>query len=90
MFLSCLFFNFRIDKYGLRLTMVLECVNNQIFKMNFQNNVKLKLLVLKCVKVGEKCFISEGLTPTTSEVENVIQSGSNPKCMCKYGVYKSC
>ena len=70
--------------------MVLECVNNQIFKMNFQNNVKLKLLVLKCVKVGEKCFISEVLTPTTSEVENVIQSGSNPKFMCKYGVYKSC
>ena len=35
--------------------------------------------MLKCVKVGEKCFIGEGLTPATSGVEkvNILSIGVN-------------
>ena len=40
--------------------------------MIFQKNVLLYFLVLKCVKVGKKCFVGEGLTPATSDVEKVI------------------
>ena len=59
--------------------------------MIFQKNVKFNLLVLKCVKVGDKCVNSEGLTPATSDVEKVTQSGCKPKFLGKYkGVCKSC
>ena len=39
---------------------------------------------LQCVKVGEGCIISEGLTPTTSAVSENAQSGSNLRVLGKY------
>ena len=42
--------------------------------------------MLKCVKVGEKCLIGEGLTPATSDVEKVILLGCKTKFVAKYGV----
>ena len=45
--------------------------------MIFSKNVNFNLLVLQCVKVGDQCIISEGLTPTTSAVsENAVCIGA--------------
>ena len=52
--------------------------------MIFQKNVYLKLLVLKCVMVGVIRVISEGLTPTTSVVRRIAQSGYNLKVVSNH------
>ena len=52
--------------------------------MIFQINANLKSTVLKCVKVGEKCFISEGVTPTSSNFKKVLKLGYETKVSVKY------
>ena len=63
--------------------MLLEHVSWSIFEVIFQKNVLLYLLVLKCVKIGEKCFVGEGLTPATSDVKKVIHLGFKIKVLAK-------
>ena len=41
---------------------VLERVSYKKIKVFSQNNVNFKFLVISCVKVGEKCVKSEGVT----------------------------
>ena len=52
--------------------------------MIFQINVNLKLTVLKCVKVGEKCFVSEGVTPASSNFKKFIILGCETKVSVEY------
>ena len=54
---------------------MLERVNKQIFKVNFKIFYNLKFLVYICVKVGENCFKSEGLNPTTGLSKNLSENG---------------
>ena len=68
----------------MELATVLEHVNLWIFEVIFQKKLKLYFLVYKCVKVGEKCLVSGGLTPATSNVEKVIILGCKTKVSVGY------
>ena len=56
---------------------------DKFFEVIFQKNVFLNLLVIKCVKVGVKCFVSEGIIPASSYVEKRATLSFKSKVLVK-------